>query len=251
MDVVHDRRGERQQLARQALHLLGHLDVRHAVVDQRLVHVEVEEAHLGVGDPRERLAVDAHELEEGDEREAGLQRGADVAQQLQVVLGDLLARRCREADRAPDALEQRRLEPRQLGRVLERVGRRAVREEVLEQAVGEPARFGRRADLVHRVAALAQPRDDPRVRDRGRGPLAVGERHEAVAGPAAQRVGRDVELARELGEDHPRQDKAAGPRSWSRRHAGNAARCLGRRRSSEATPCEGHPPHFPAYCLGW
>ena len=86
VDVVHDRRGERQQLAREPLHLLGHLEVRHAVVDQRLVHVEVEEADLGVGDPRERLAVDAHELEEGDEREAGLQRRGDVAQQLEVVL---------------------------------------------------------------------------------------------------------------------------------------------------------------------
>ena len=41
-----------------------------AVADQRLVHVEVEEPDLGVGDLRERLAVDAHELQEGDEREA-------------------------------------------------------------------------------------------------------------------------------------------------------------------------------------
>ena len=48
--------------------------------------VEVEEADLGVGDAGERLAVDAHELEEGDEREARLQRGGDVAQQLEVVL---------------------------------------------------------------------------------------------------------------------------------------------------------------------
>ena len=72
VDVVHDRRGERQQLAREALHLLRHLEVRHAVVDQRLVDVEVEEPDLGVGDPRQRLPVDAHELEEGDEREARL-----------------------------------------------------------------------------------------------------------------------------------------------------------------------------------
>ena len=55
---------------RQARHLLGHLEARHAVADQRLVDVEVEELDLGVGDLRQRLAVDAHELEEGDEREA-------------------------------------------------------------------------------------------------------------------------------------------------------------------------------------
>ena len=42
-----------------------------AVAHQRLVDVEVEEAHLGVGDLRQRLAVDAHELQERDEREAG------------------------------------------------------------------------------------------------------------------------------------------------------------------------------------
>ena len=64
----------------------------HAVAHQRLVDVEVEEPHLGVGDLRERLAVDAHELQEGDEREAGREHGGDVAQQLQVVLGDALER---------------------------------------------------------------------------------------------------------------------------------------------------------------
>ena len=54
------------------------------------MHVEVEEAHLGVGDLRERLAVDAHELQQRDQREAGRQDGGDVAQQIQVVLGEAL-----------------------------------------------------------------------------------------------------------------------------------------------------------------
>ena len=70
VDVVHDRRGQRQQVARQALHLLGHLEAGHAVADQRLVDVEVEQPDLGVGDLGERLAVDAHELQERDQREA-------------------------------------------------------------------------------------------------------------------------------------------------------------------------------------
>ena len=87
VQVVHDRRAQRQQLAGQPLHLLGHLEPPDAVAHQRLVHVEVEQAHLGVGHLGQRLAVDAHELQEGDEREAGCEHGGDVAQELEVVLG--------------------------------------------------------------------------------------------------------------------------------------------------------------------
>ena len=49
------------------LHLLGHLEAGHALTHQRLVHVDVEEPHLGVGDLRERLPVHAAELQEGDD----------------------------------------------------------------------------------------------------------------------------------------------------------------------------------------
>ncbi len=188
VDVVHDRRGERQQLAREPLHLLGHLEVRHAVLDQRLVDVEVEEADLGVGDPRQRLAVDAHELEEGDEREARPQRRGDVAQELEVVVADLVARRRREADRRPDPLDQRRLEPALLGGLLQRACLAARREEVLHEAVGEPAGLRRGPDLVQRVPALAQARDDARVGERRRRPAVVGQRHQPLSGPAAKRV---------------------------------------------------------------
>ena len=66
----------------EALHLLGHLQARDAVAHQRLVDVEVEQPHLGVGDLRERLAVDADELQERDQREAGGQHRGRVAQQL-------------------------------------------------------------------------------------------------------------------------------------------------------------------------
>ena len=257
VDAVHDRRGEREQVAREALHLLRHLEVVDALVDQRLVDVEVEELHLGVGDPRQRLPVHAHELEEGDEREAGLQRRGDVAQQLEVVLGDLGERRHREADGAPDPLDQRRLEAARLGRLLERVGLRARREEVLDEAVGEPARARRLADLVHRVAAGAQAADDPGVRERAARPLAVGQRHEAVGHPAAQRGGRDLELAGGVGEAHvrptlpgPGQRKSGGTAVVVPPPAGNAARCLGRRRSSKATPCEGLNPSLPGL-LPW
>ena len=76
MDVVHDRRGERQEIARQVLHLLGHLQAWDAVAHQRLVHVEVEQAGLGVGDLGQRLSIHARELEERDQREAGVEHDA-------------------------------------------------------------------------------------------------------------------------------------------------------------------------------
>ena len=81
MDVLHDRRRQRQHLARQRVHLLRDLEPGHAVADQRLVDVEVEEPHLGVGDLGHRLPVDAHELQEGDEREARGEHRGDVLEQ--------------------------------------------------------------------------------------------------------------------------------------------------------------------------
>ena len=86
VDVVHDRRREREQLRGQSFHLLGDLEALDPVADQRLVDVQVEELDLRVGDPRQRLPVDADELQEGHEREAGRQHGRHVAQQPDVVL---------------------------------------------------------------------------------------------------------------------------------------------------------------------
>ena len=71
--------------AGQVAHLLGHLQLRDAVADHRFVDVEVEEAHLGVGDPPQRLHVDADQLQEGDEREAGGEHPGAVAQRLDVL----------------------------------------------------------------------------------------------------------------------------------------------------------------------
>ena len=70
--VLHQRAGDGEQVGRQVAHLLGDLERRHLLLHQRLVDVEVEEADLGVGDPADRLGVDADQLQEGDEREAGL-----------------------------------------------------------------------------------------------------------------------------------------------------------------------------------
>ena len=88
--VVHQRRGERQQVAGQVLHLLRHLHPGHALADERLVHVDVEEADLGVGDLGQRLPVDAAELEEGDERKARAEDRRDVGERLDVLVGQVV-----------------------------------------------------------------------------------------------------------------------------------------------------------------
>ena len=49
---------------------------------------EVEELDLGVGDLRERLPVDAHDLQERDQREPGVEHRAERAQQFDVVVAD-------------------------------------------------------------------------------------------------------------------------------------------------------------------
>ena len=71
VDVVDQRRRHRQQLGGEVAHLLGDLERGDALADQRLVDEEVEEPDLGLGDVADRVRVDADELEEGDEREAG------------------------------------------------------------------------------------------------------------------------------------------------------------------------------------
>jgi hypothetical protein len=136
-----------------AAHLLRHLEPGHAVAHERLVHVEVEEADLGVGDLRERLPVDARELQQRDQRQAGRQHGGDVAQQLQVVLGQRLERGRAEAHRRVQPLDQRGLEPGLAGGVLDRVVAVGRLQEVLDRPEGQPALPGGLRDLAQRVPA--------------------------------------------------------------------------------------------------
>ena len=112
VDLVHDRRGQRQQLAGSATPSARPISTPVAPdAHQRLVDVEVKQPHLGVGDLRDRLAVDAHELEQGDQRKPGVEHGGDIAQQLQLVLGTAPAA-CELTPRpAMMPLDQRRLEP--------------------------------------------------------------------------------------------------------------------------------------------
>ena len=225
MQVVHDRRGEREQLAREALHLLGDLEAGHAVAHQRLVHVEVEEPHLGVGDLGERLAVDAHELQEGDEREPRRRARRRCSAGAEVVLGDPLQRvrpgSRRRSRRARSARARARSPRAASSSVYVRVGRR---EQVLHVAVGQPARARRLAQLVERVPALAQARHDAGVGDRRGRPATVAQRDDPVLDPAPQRGRRDVEprgrpqRASVRGHEPRNLDReSGGTGSWSRR----------------------------------
>ena len=200
MEVIHDRRGEREQLAGQALHLLGDLQARDAVAHQRLVHVEMEEADLGVGDLGERLAVHPDDLQEGDEWEAGRQDGGDVAQELHVLVGEVLDRVGAEPDRRVDPLDQRRLEAALGGGLIQRVGLSRGREQVLDIGERQRPTLARAVDLLQRVAAVAQAGDDPRVRGGRQGPAAVVLWDQAVAGPSPQGCRRDARAAGRLGE---------------------------------------------------
>jgi hypothetical protein len=76
--------------------------------------------------------VDAHELQQGDEREAGRQHRGDVPQQLEVVLGDPLQRHRVVAHGGVDPLDQGLLEARFLGGLLEREVRLRARQQVLD-----------------------------------------------------------------------------------------------------------------------
>ena len=115
VDVLHERRRQRQQLARQPLHLPRHLERVDALADQRLVHVEVKEADLGLGDLADRLGVDADELQQRDERKAGLEHLRHLLDRLDVLLAERSLERRRRAEQGHEALDQLLLEPRPLG----------------------------------------------------------------------------------------------------------------------------------------
>ena len=185
------------------LHLLAHLPSRDAVAHERLVHVEVEEADLGVGHLRERLAVDAHELQQRDEREAGAQDGGEWRSSSRSS-SEIRSHRVRvEAHREEEALDQRGLEPGVGGRLVERVRALVRREDLLDEAEGQAPALDRLTDLLERVAALAQARDDARLGDRRGRPAPVARvRHEAVLRPARERLRGDAGAARRLGAGH-------------------------------------------------
>ena len=118
MDVLHQRRGDRQEVARQALHLLGHLERVDALADQRLVDVEVEEAHLGLGDLADRLRVHPDQLQQRDQGEAGAKHVGDPLHRDQVLVVERALDRGRRSEQRHHPLDQRFLEAGLLGGLL-------------------------------------------------------------------------------------------------------------------------------------
>ena len=62
----------------------------HALAHQRLVHVDVEQAHLGVGDLGERLPVHAQSWRKATSGKPASSTEADVVERLHVLVGELL-----------------------------------------------------------------------------------------------------------------------------------------------------------------
>ena len=202
---------------------------RDALAHERLVDVEMEEAHLGVGHLRQRLSVDAHQLQQRHQREAGREDDGHVAQQLEVVVGQALDRRRVEAHREEHALDQGGFEAGVGSGGLERVGALVRRQQPVDEAEGQPPALGGSADLGEGVPALAQTGDDPRLGHcRPRPAPAARPGHDAVARPAAQRLGRHARSARRLAERH--DPVGHGPRPENQRRdlddEGPAARGL-------------------------
>ena len=204
MEVLGQRGRHRQDVAGQLADFLRHLELGDGVADQRLVDIEVEEADLGVGDPADRLDVDAHQLQEGDEREAGGEDAGAVPHRADVLGAEepLAAERGAEDDEDP--LDQLRLETGLLRDLLDRdLLLVAAGEELLGEAEGEAALAARFLQLLERVAALAHPGDDARLGGRGRGPTPAPDRDDLLRRPAFQRRGRDARPARGLTEADP------------------------------------------------
>ncbi len=185
--VAQQRHDERDQLARQPLHLLGDLHVGHALAHQRLVHVQVDQPHLGFGDLRDRLPVHARELQERHRRQPRVEHRGDVLHHLHVLLGHQRRRRRAEPHRAEDALDQRLFQPALARHLAQRVARLGAAQQVLDRPDRQLAVVAGALDLLQRVPARAQASDHAHVRSRRRRPAALIARHETLLHPAFDR----------------------------------------------------------------
>ena len=150
------------------------------------MHVEVEEPDLGVGDPADRLRVDAHQLEQRDERKARLEDLADSLHRLGVLLGEPALERRRRAEQRHEPLDQGLLQPGSLGHLRRGEESPLVRQQVLDEAEGQPPLADGRPQLGQRVTPLAHPRDHAGLRRGGTRPAPALERDHAGAGPALE-----------------------------------------------------------------
>ena len=200
VQVLGERCRQRQDVGCQPSHLLGHLQLRHRVADHRLVDVEVEQPHLGVGDAANGLHVDTDQLQEGDEGEAGGKDAGAVAQGGDVAGVENPLAPQRGAEDAEDALDQLRLEAGLLRHLLDRDLLLGLGEQLFGEAEGKPALAAGPLQVGQRVAPLAHPRHDPGLCGRGRRPAAPLHGDDLLLRPAFQRAGRDARAAGRLAE---------------------------------------------------
>ena len=163
MDVLHERRGHWEQIADQPLHLLGHLQRVDALADQRLVHVEMEEAHLRLRDLADGLGVHPDELQHRDEREAGAEHPADPLHRFDVLLVERPLDRRRRPQQRHHALDQRLLEPGLLRRLRPGTVALPSGQQILDEAEREPA-------LADGASQLGEASDRARASARPPGP---------------------------------------------------------------------------------
>ena len=125
---------ERQHVAHEPLHLLGDLHAGHALAHQRLVHVEVDQAHLRVGDLGERLPVHAHQLQEG--AAAGGPRRASRRRSCSICMSSsetVCARQRAQPHGREDPLDQPGLQPGGARGLPQRVARLGAAQQGLER----------------------------------------------------------------------------------------------------------------------
>ena len=192
MQVLGQRRRQRQDVGGQLAHLLGHLQLRHA---RRGSSVRARRG--GRAAPRRRRSAAATARRRGPaagRRRAGSRRPAPGRSGAAPSTSSGLSSRSRSERRAEDdedALDQLRLEAGLARHLLDRDLLLGVREEVLGEAEGEPPLAARLLQLLERVAALAHPRDHPGLRRGGGGPAAAPHRDHLLRRPALERARRD------------------------------------------------------------
>src|SRR5205807_6545900 len=96
-------------------------------------------------------------------------------------------------------------------------------QEVLDRARGELATIARALDLLERVPARAQPRDDAHVGGGGGRPAAVVAGHEPLRDPAADGTRRDAGAGRHLTQRQLAGLAGAGVRGLSHERGRAAA----------------------------
>ena len=139
--------------------------------------------------------VDPGELQEGGRRQPHVEHRGDVAQHLARPRRSS-ARRRRLSPRRPGSAGSCGLQARAAGDLAHRVAGLGAPQEVLDRPDRQLAGVAGVLDLLERVPAGAQPRDDPHVGGCGQRPVSVVAGDEALLDPAPDGPGRDARRGR-------------------------------------------------------